>query len=208
MSRPTWPIQIIWPGKTAVILAGGPSLSCKEFRYVARATLDGRCKTIAVNDAIFLAWWADWLHGCDIKWWMWHRESVTKFTGIKTTLTETVPLAWGVNFLGNASHGDENRGGYTDKPDVLHAGGNGGFQAIQCAMKAGATRILLLGFDMKGTHWFGEHPDRIQSDHAGTMLPWFDTLVEPARQRGIEIINCTPGSLIECFPRARVQDIL
>ncbi len=202
----------MWAGKTAVILAGGPSLSLTQIHHVARARLDGRCKAIAVNDAIFVAWWADWLHGCDIKWWQWHRESAVKFPGIKTTLTESVPAAW-AHLLGNASHGDEHRGGYMDQPDVVHAGGNGGFQAIQCAMKAGATRILLLGFDMKRSasnagHWFGEHPDSMPSDYAATMLPWFDSLLEPARQRGIEIINCTPDSAIQCFPKARIQDIL
>lgn len=213
MSRHAWSIPRLWPGETVVILAGGPSLDLAQIRHVAMARLEERCRVIAVNDAVFPAWWADWLHACDVKWWTWHRNTATKFKGIKTTTTETVPVAWGVRLLRIGGDTGGQAGGWSERRNTIYPGGNGGYQAIQCAMKAAAARVLLLGFDMRRPkdgpgHFFGEHPDGMRSDYEDTMLPWFDTLLEPARDMGVEIINCAPGSAIECFPRANVEEIL
>jgi hypothetical protein len=209
-----WPIPAdLWAGKTAVILAGGPSLSLAQVRRVAMARLEDRCRVMAVNDAVFVAWFADWLHACDFKWWNWHRLSVTKFPGVKTTLTPGCPPGWGVKRLRNASGEGGQMGGFPEPPDTVAPGGNGGYQAIQCAVKAGASRVILLGFDMKpaadgGGHWFGDHPDGMRSEYESTMLPHFKTLVAPLKDRGIEVINCTPGSALTCFPAARLEDVL
>ena len=222
MSRASWPIPLLWPdGPTAVILAGGPSLSLAQVRYVARARLENRCKALAVNDAVYLAWWADWLHGCDGKWWTWHKDTAAKFKGVKTTCTETAAesAARFVRVRDPATAPQElhdkglKRGGFADAPDEVAGGGNGAYQAIQMLAKAGAKKILLLGVDMKPgpeneAHWFGEHPDSIRSDWRSSMLPFFPTLVEPLKERGVEVINCSPDSAIECFPKARLEDVL
>jgi hypothetical protein len=45
-----------------------------------------------------------------------------------------------------------------EEPGVIGSGGNSGFQALNIAAQFGATRILLIGFDMhaaKGAHWYG-----------------------------------------------------
>lgn len=211
-----WPIPAdLWAGKPAVILAGGPSLSLAQVRIVARARLEDRCRVIAVNDAVFAAWWADWLHGCDFKWWNWHRLSATKFPGIKTTLSPGCPPGWGVKRLRNAASADEGgqMGGFGEAPDTVAPGGNGGYQAIQCAAKAGSPRVVLLGFDMKPAadgagHWFGEHPDGMRSDWHLTMLPHFKGLAAALVERGVEVVNCTPSSALTVFPAARLEDAL
>jgi hypothetical protein len=215
LARPAWPIPVLWPdGPTAVILAGGPSLDLAQVRRVAMARLEGRCRVVAVNDAVYPCWFADWLHGCDYKWWNWHRLTATKFPGVRTTCTETVPEAW-AHYIKVLPPDPKTgrRGGFADEPDSVAGGGNGGYQAIQVAVKAGAKRLILLGFDMKAgadgkTHFFGDHQDRIRSDYARTMLPNFPTLIEPLKARGVTVLNCTPDSALRCFPLAKLEDIL
>lgn len=196
-------VEPIWSGQTAVVLGSGASLSAKQLRHVAIARLENRCRVIAVNDAIYPAWWSDWLHSCDSKWWFWHIQRVQHFTGIKTTLDETLPEGFGVGLLKNT--GED---GFDPDTGCVRSGSNGGYQAIHIAMHAGASRVLLLGFDMRVGHYFGDHPDRIKCDHRAVMIPHFPTLLEPAKARGVEIVNCTPGSALTCFRMGDIEQEL
>lgn len=213
MFRIAWPIPFVWPGKTAVVIGTGPSLSLTQLHVVARAKLDGKCRVFVVNDAVFVAWWADWLHACDKKWWMWHNNTAIKFPGIRTTCDDSVPESWARYLIAQPPKEDGSCGGFAEAPDTVAAGGNGGYQIIQIAAKTGVNRILLLGLDMKApadgpAHYHGDHPDRIRSNYADTMLPYFPSLAEALKERDIETINCAPGSAIDCFPRAKIEDLL
>jgi hypothetical protein len=195
------------------VIGGGPSLSLAQVRLVAMAKLEGRCRSIAVNDSIYLAWWSDWLHACDHKWWNWHQDRVVHYGGIRTCCEDSVPEGWAEYVHVEKDPKTGYRGGFPDKPGVIAGGGNGGYQAIQLAVIAGAARVLLLGFDMHKvantpTHWFGDHPDKIRSDYIGNCLPNFPTLIEPLKRRGVEVINVTPDSAIDCFPKAKLEDVL
>jgi hypothetical protein len=199
MAQPTI-IERAWgASSTTVVIGAGASLSTKQVRHVAIARLEGRCRVIAINDAIYPAWFADHLHACDSKWFFWHAQRIQHFTGIKTTLDETLPDGFGAGLLKNT--GED---GFDPEPGCVRSGSNGGYQGIHIAMQAGATKILLLGFDMHRRHFFGDHPDRIKCDHATVMVPHFSTLLEPAKDRGVEIVNCTPDSALTCF---RMSDI-
>lgn len=195
-----------------MIVGGGPSLSLKQINHLAMARLSNKCRVIAVNNSIYPCWFADWLHGCDFKWWNWHKEAALKFTGIKTTCTETTPAIW-AHYIEVAPVGDDGlRTGFAPEPHMVEGGGNGGYQAIQLAVKAGSPKVLLLGFDMRisddQAHWFGDHPDRIRSNYEGTMLPNFPGLAVALKERGVECINCSPGSALTDFPMARMEDVL
>lgn len=203
----------MWPGATVVVIGTGPSLTLAQLRVVALAQLVEKCRVIVVNDAVFVAWWADWLHACDYKWWLWYRETATKFPGIRTTCTETVPEAWARYLKVIPPERDGARGGFALAADTVAGGGNGGYQAIQLAVKAGGTRVLLLGLDMQpgegGTpHYHGDHPDQIRSDYKNTMLPNFPSLAEALKKRRVEVINCAPGSALTCFPMSSIEDVL
>ncbi|HUV32836.1 MAG TPA: hypothetical protein VMW31_04620 [Devosiaceae bacterium] len=202
MTRAYWIIPRLWPGETAVILAGGPSLGLKEIRHVARAKLENSCRVIAVNDAIYPAWWADWLHSSDNKWWNWHRLTATKFSGIKTTQGEIVPPQWGVELLHNT--GIE---GFDPDPACVRAGNSSAYQAVHCAIHAGARKIVLLGVDMTEGHWFGRHPDGMDQGCAA-MLPCWPTLLPALEERGIEVINCSPDTRLDCFEKRRLAEVL
>lgn len=202
MSRKVWSVSEFWPGSTAVILAGGPSLDLVQIRHVGRAKMEGRCRVFAVNDAVYPAWWSDWLHGSDAKWWNWHRLSATKFRGIKTTQDENVPPQWGVALLKNTG-----QTGFDPDPSCIRTGASSAYQAVHCAIHAGARRIVLLGVDMTEGHWFGAHPDEMEQG-CEQMLPCWPTLIPALEDRGIEVINCSPDSRLECFEKRDLAAVL
>jgi len=186
-----------WSGQTVAILASGPSMSS----MVAESVRDLPC--IAVNNTFRLAPWAGVIYAHDAQWWE-HpsNKDAHKAPGLKIGCEPTP----GVFTLRNT--GWE---GFDPDPSCIRVAGNSGYQAVHLAMHASASRILLLGFDMKGGHWHGPHPYSLSNPIDAFFTRWvqrFATLVPAARQMGVEIINCTPGSAIECFPRMTVEECI
>jgi len=174
---------------------------------VALARLENRCRVIAVNDAFTVAWFADWLHACDQKFWNWHAQTATKFPGIRTCYAEGVPTAWARRIAGSGVDG------FDPDPSRMRHGSSSGYQAMHIAIHAGASRIILLGMDMKKSndgvsHWYGEPRDRIVPDYAATMVPKFDTLLPTLSERGIAVANCSPGSALKTFPMHDLEAVL
>ena len=212
MKLPYWNVEPLWKGETVAILGGGPSLD--------QAQVDAcrdRCRVIAVNNAYHLAPWAAMLYFSDEVWWCWHHGGVDnkgvshpgdgryrKFAGIKAALQNaaTYYREPAVRVLQNY---DDNPG-LCEIKNGVYTGRSSGYQAINLAAHLGVSSILLLGFDMRAvagrTHWHMEHKrPTAPEDLKNVMLPRFQTLVAPCAQREIEIVNCTPGSAIDCFRR-------
>lgn len=196
-------VEPIWPGQNVVIIGGGPSLSLQQINAIGQARLDQTCRVIAVNDAVYVAWWADWLHACDAKWWAWHRNKATRFPGIKTTLCETVPHQWVDGYLEETGET-----GFEPDPAKIRHGSNGTYQAMHCAIHSGAKKIILVGVDMYGTHWHGGHPDGIETKYTKTMIPKFETLKPALQEHGVSVVNCSPGSALKAFPAGILQSEL
>jgi hypothetical protein len=213
-----WLVPPLWPGETVAILAGGPSLmpaqvdACK----LARRSLGeggGKARVIAINDAYRLAPWADLLYFCDSRWWEWHKErpEFRAFGGIKVTLSEDVAAKDGsIRWLRNS--GVE---GFDDKRDCLRNGRNSGYQALHLAAHLGARRIVLLGYDMRlaadgREHWFGAHPGHnpLKQATLDLMNKCFTSLVDPLLARGIEVVNATPSSALDVFPKRALAESL
>lgn len=57
-------------------------------------------------------------------------------------------------------------------------------------------------------HWFGAHPDNITSHPFAEMLEAFDSLKSIKQLTGVEIINCSPGSALEVFPKRDLEEAL
>ena len=189
-----------------IVAASGPSLS--ELAPSCRGL-----PIVAVNDSYRILPHADILYGCDEKWWDVH-AGCPDFTGEK----------WSCH--GDAQHNDKRSAagryglhlvqgvdaeGFSLDPSKIHYGSNSGFQAINLAILFGANRILLVGFDMSArgkSHFFGEHPPGlIRCNDYERFIPHF----ERAARRlppAIEIINCTPGSALRCFPMMDIKDAL
>jgi len=95
-------------------------------------------------------------------------------------------------------------------PGLIHHGKNSGYQAINVAYLLGCTRIILLGYDMKGgpeAHFFGLHPEGLRRcPDYGKFVAAFRS-IDPD-EYGIEIINCTPGSALDAFPKRPLDEVL
>lgn len=189
----------IWPGETVVCIASGPSLTPADVDSVR-----GKARTIVINSSYTLAPWADVLYACDGRWWDWHRGA-PDFRGLKFALTKAA-AQWGVTVLKNTG-----TNGLEHHRQGLRNGRNGGYQAINLAYHFGARRIVLLGYDMqrgpKGQqHWHPDHPTKIGPDYR-RWVTLFASIVPPLAKAGVEIINCTRRTALECVPRAALESI-
>lgn len=196
----------IFQNCTVAILGGGPSLTQNQVNAVEHFPV------IAINDAYKLAPWADILYGCDAKWWNWEER---KFRKVKVALKWNAVSGQFHNGWDDETHRDvwalasTGEGGLESAPNSVRTGLNSGYQAINLAVHLGAKRILLLGYDMKSangrSHWFGEHPDKIVPPYKSFMGVW-PTIVEPLKKRGVEVINCSPNSALDVFPKMELGE--
>jgi len=197
MSEPNyWSVPPLWRGEIAAIIAGGPSLTQEQVDKLKGL------KVIAVNNGYLLAPWADVLYGCDQKWWKWHPDAL-EFQGLKVTMTDPVH---------ESIHQIRNGGpvGLCLKPDGLATGRNGGYQAINLAYHFGAKVILLVGYDMKlgekgEVHWHEEHLKPTPKTIFPGWIKHYNSIVEPLKEQGVRVINCTPGSALKCFEQMELD---
>lgn len=198
-----------WRGEVGVILGSGPSLTREQCDYVR-----GRARVIAINNAYLLAPWADVLYFGDEKWLRGYkneqRQEFQNFRGERCTIEEAGKQPGDARFhiLRNKDHlsGRIQAEGLSDDPDAIVSGRHSGYAAINVLWLAGVTRIVLLGYDFRtinGKDHFvgGEHPAPTTDADLAAALAHYRTLENPAKDRGIEIVNATPGSRLERFPR-------
>lgn len=195
----------LWPGETLVCIGTGPSLTQADVDRVR-----GRARVIAINDAVDLAPWADVLYSSDQQWWR-RREGAPRFVGLKFGITarkgdrhSPCPKYVDVKIVGNSGpHGLD-----TD-PGGLRHGQNSGYAAINLAVHLGAARILLLGYNLgpvgRRMHFNGRPASGASYDKFARA---FDTLVQPLKQLGVEVINCTAPTRLKCFPSMPLSEAI
>jgi hypothetical protein len=200
----------LWPGATFVCLGSGPSLTVDDVFAIGCYRETRNFRVIAVNTTYQIAPWADVIYAPDPKWWGWHGEDVSaRCHGLKYTLehSEAAEKA-GAQRL-NYRFG----GGICTDPTTVCTGGHGGFQAINVSVHLGASRILLLGYDLQADPSHGHHHHhRPHPDHSvvpyGAWRTVYETLMAPLDALGIEILNCSRATAITAIPRARLEDVL
>lgn len=200
---PIAPVPRLCPGGTVVCLGGGPSLTPEDVDACR-----GKVTAIAVNDAWRLAPWADALIASDAAWWHVHK-GVPTFAGLKFSVSPEAAKWPGVQILRNTGHE-----GLELDPTGLRTGRNTGAAAINLAVHFGATRVLLLGYDMEAknearSHWFGAHPLPLRG---GSPYPLFrqmcQAMVAPLKAAGVEVVNCSRNTALTCFPRRPLAEVL
>lgn len=163
------------------VIATGQSLTKEDVDYLR----DKPCRVIAVSNAYQLAPWADILLSCDAAWWARHPEAMS-FEGIKLSRAEV-------------------DGVQRYNPDCMPQGCNSGLAAMFAARGQGATKIILLGFDMHGTHYFGPHPEGLKNT---SKIRFTQHLQQFTRFNGCEVVNCTPGSALKRFPMGNLREVI
>ena len=147
------------------------------------------------------------LYACDDKWWeKYHREVVESgFAGELWTQDNRAAQKYGLRRIQGMHAPGLGR-------NMVHWGGNSGYQAINLAYLWGAQRIVLLGYDMQKTggqsHWFGDHPQGLNRNSPyAEWVKRFDRLATDLRDEGVEVFNATRETALTCFPRTPIEEI-
>jgi hypothetical protein len=153
---------------------------------------------------------ADLVYGCDEHWWPYHLEALKNTKAELWTQCEKAAKKYNLNRIEGVSSPGLGR-------KIIHFGGNSGYQAINLAFLFGATKMILLGFDMKKdgdkVHFFGNHPYHNRPNEGpndGTMRRWvnnFTALAADLKQERVEVINATRNTALTCFTRQPLEEI-
>lgn len=185
-----------WGGRTVCCIASGPSLTVEDCDAVRAAGLP----TIVTNTSFRIAPWADLLFGFDLKWWREHMAEVDRvFKGRRLTMSKL-----GVKFEVETCYAQGWFRGF----------GNSGACSISIAVAAGATRILLLGYDCGFApdgrkHWHGDHPKGMSN--CASLQNWpkqFAMVADHARKHRAQVINCSRSTALTCFERQPLEQAL
>lgn len=191
-----------------VIAASGPSLRVEDLSYCR-----GRVKLIAVNDAWRLAPWGNLLYGGDFRWVDYY-NGVPGFHGEKWTQDERAAKKYDWNWVKAISENNPGNG-LSFNPRWIRTGHNSGYQALNLALLMGAQKIFLLGYDMQKAdggrreYFFDDYPAAINlpSDYQ-IFINKFREAVDSLEHFNAKVINCTPGSAMDCFPMMSLREAL
>ena len=198
-------IPPIFAGQAVAIIGGGTSLDGFDF-----SQLD-HCPTIALNRAhefmpnAYVLWWSD------SGFFRRNRDALLahgafhKATGNLGYQKDELPATvHEYVFTGHSGFDPDTR--------CLRHGNNSAFAAMHLAVHLGASAIVLFGVDMKHgpggkTHHHGGHGVvHLEDTMQRHMLPLFPSLVKPLAKRKIAVVNASPNSVLQCWPRCSVAE--
>lgn len=177
---------------TVVCIASGPSLTAEDCEFVRQSGYS----TIVTNTTFRTCPWAGALFGFDIAWWLKYLDEVRSV------------------FRGRLICGSRLAPKYGLEAVALDAYRNSGACAAAIALREGAARVVLLGFDAGlgpngETHHHGDHPVALRNaDSMGEWPRQFALLAKDAKRRGAEIVNASRRTALTCFPRVSLDDAL
>jgi hypothetical protein len=199
--------------KTAVCVAAGPSIRQADID-VCRDLPD---VTVGVVNRMYdFAPWAHLLYGCDFAFWQVHYTAIRrKFAGSLWTQDADAARQFpGLNYVHAVNGADLKPAGGISCGIIDEPGGNSGFQLLSLFVRAGAKRIVLLGYDMGATgtgHAHDDHPLFMGNPTQHQFAKWvkgFNAAAEQAQHLGIEIINCSRETALTCFRRSTIGECL
>lgn len=213
-------------GQPAVIIGTGPSLEPSDVELCRARGL----KLFAVNNA-----WEFWPHihvTVNPEWWdVTMEEETDLWTQMKAMDCWCSDLdasdKWGLKHFGWSD--DAERRGLSVNPHNVTLGHSSGFAALNIAYLMGCGPILLLGHDMRfpaaynglekkpggKRHYFGEYSKRLQrwptvkvrkTGELDGLIGCYQAVAD--RRKLVDIINVTPGSALEMFPKQDLKEAL
>lgn len=157
------------------------------------------------------------MYGGDGKWWKaipdgsditYHAEALRDTTSEFWTIDRDAAAELGLNYVPGVREA-----GLSMQAGRIHHGRNSGHAAIGLAASWGASRIILLGFDMQRTagavHWHGDHSGGL--DNPPSMTRWVEELIAlgaDLRRVGVRVINASRQTAIKCFVRMGLDEAL
>lgn len=196
-----------WEGCTAFVIGGGSSITDLGHDKIL-PKLEGRYPIIAVNNAYLLCPTAEVLFGADQRWWSDSAYSLHRHLGWYKIARRPPPgrLPFKLHLI-HAEH----KGGLSLDPRTVY-GRNGGHMAMNLAVSFGASRVILVGFDLnaraKRQNFHDLHRKPANTEAFGTWINDF-ALAKPVLEKaGIEVLNANGGSALKVFPFCELEDFV
>ncbi|MFP1725852.1 hypothetical protein [Lonsdalea quercina] len=173
------------------VCASGPSLCSNDVHRLR----DHGIPVVTVNSSWEMYPECQYIFAGDEAWWNDNYDLITS-PAQKWTCSETAARKYEIH--------------YFDKK--TEATLNSGMVAILFAMNLGVENIILLGYDCsleKGVHWHGKHP-RLNNPTSHSTRRWNTEFQSYSLdvQRRVNIVNCSHGTRLSCFPRAGLDETL
>lgn len=198
---------------TVCCIGTGPSLTLEQIDIARQKgfRLFGANRTFEIVPDLEV------MYACNHGFWDVHFEEAKQHPCEKWTTCLPAAREYGLHWIGE-------RWGYglCEDPRVIYHGHGSGYSLLGVAHKLGATRIILIGYDMKfgagydaaqrnpgetPRHYFGEYDPRLQhwpKQPFTDLLPLYREIHD---QGLVEIVNCTPGSALEgVIPSLDISD--
>lgn len=203
-----------WTDATAVVIAGGPSLTDADVAHVRNVWGEkGGVKIISVNESWRLT--HDVLHvayGADPDWWK-NRGPRKDDTPADRWTQDKNWIYREADELGLKMIRAEPGAGISINPGFIYQGANSSFQAMNLAILHGTRRIVFLGLDLSAdgtkTHWH-EYPEKFQRREPGYKMfrESFEEAAPILKGLGVTVINASRRTVLEAFPRMTIQEAL
>lgn len=183
-----------WSGQTVVCIASGPSLTAADCQSVRASGHP----SIVTNTTFRLCSWATALFGYDVKWWTMYLEEVRQvFTGrlfCKSPRLRNQGVEWAED-------------DWRFKPF-----GNSGACAVSLAIAAGASKVVMLGYDAdtwQGSHHHGDHPAELSNCASAPAWPTqFGRLAAYTKKHNVTVVNASRYSDLKQFERMPLEACL
>jgi len=198
-----------WGDKTVFLVGGGPSLAGFDLKRLC-----GLGHLCGVNESMPHLPVAAGV-SIDLRFVKERWRDLTAFAGTTQLYLsmgsewwrEVPPVAGAINLR------NEPQPGLSIDPAVLRRGHTSGYAALNLAVLKRAKRIVLLGYDyglIDGRHHYHD-AYTWRAVTASNWATWARDFVDAAaacRSLGVDVVNASPHSAIECFPKMSIEDAL
>lgn len=210
----------MWAGQTVYIIGGGPSISKMALHPIHK------CPVIGVNNAFTLGPWVDITFFGDQAWWERECLNLLRHPGLIVTCLPS-QMFTDMKRVKQVIRNDRVLGLHTKTQNRVYWNQNSGAAAINLAILLGAAKVVLLGFDFKtdkknghrqGHNWHKFHNPTAapaQDIYVNKFLKGFEAIVRDLKKlneggwhRQVEILNATPDSALEVFPKVTLEEVL
>lgn len=161
-----------------ICLASGKSLNDVDFSLVRKSGLP----VIACNNSWEKYPEANFLCAVDKAWWM---EYKPQFSGLRVSRNSIKGNIW-------------------FNPYDCPAGCNTGLFALYWAKACNSRKVILLGYDMGGSHWHGDHPSGLKNPSQNDFNRYIEQF---SLFSGLDIIQCTKDSALP-YPYVELEKAL
>ena len=182
----------VWFGSNVVCLASGPSVTDADINAVKLWRNGGAGRfVIATNSMVFKAPWVDAVFGMDSAWWRYYLPSLNHYKGLRLTCAI------------------DQRGVITLPMPVS---GNSGLASMFAAKYLGASRLILVGFDLRRgaqgqAHNHPDHPAPLTNTKS--IQRWPGQFVDAMGHfENIEIVNTNQGSRLRMWYHQPLEQAL